>query len=188
MNNSDIEKCLIIKNPKKKLIENCIKEFGITEDPCEGGYLLENGKFLDFSGKREGLQHRVRALDHRDISRCIDSESCNVVQSFNKFRLIGMHGNTIRFHSSGCLSDNPVVNVILYKDQEPTEEQWHVIRNSAKKGGIIYDILDNKGDRIISGSIDASKAGRLRNIFQSLKINHRRGYYGIRQSRIMQMC
>jgi hypothetical protein len=165
-----IENCLISKNPKTKLIERCSKEFGITEDPCEGGFLLENGKFLDFSGKIDGSPSGVRSYDHRDIGRCINSESCKGIQSFHEFRLIGMHGNAIRFHTSGCRSDTPVVNVILYNDQNPTDKQWEVIRKSAKEnGGIIYDILNKEGDRIHSGSIEAKKAGRLRILLETLK-------------------
>ncbi len=167
---SEVENCLISKNPKDKLIKRCSKEFGITEDPCEGGYLLQNGKFLDFSGKIDGLPPGVRTYDHREIGRCIDSESCKGVSSFHEFRLIGIHGNAIRFHTSGCKSDTPVVNVILYEDQNPTEKQWEVIRKSAKEnGGIIYDILNKEGDRIHSGSLEAKRFGRLRMLFQTLK-------------------
>lgn len=165
-----IENCLISKNPKDKLIERCSKVFGVTEDPCEGGYLLENGKFLDFSGKIDGMPSGVRSYDHRDIGRCINSESCDTVQSFHKFRLMGIHGNTIRFHTSGCKSDTPVVNVILYNDQNPTDKQWEVIKKSTKEnGGIVYDILDKAGDRIQSGSLTAKRAGRLRMLFETLK-------------------
>lgn len=167
---TNIENCLISKNPKDKLIKKCIKEFGLTEDPCEGGFLLENGKFLDFSGKREGGPPGVRSYDHRDIGRCIETKSCNNVQSFHEFRLIGIHGNSIRFHTSGCKSDFPTVNVIIYEDQNPTDKQWDTIRNSAKeKGGIYYDILNKEGNHIHSGSFEAKKAGLLRMLFETLK-------------------
>lgn len=168
---TNIESCLISKNPKDKLIKKCEKEFGLTEDPCEGGFLLENGKFLDFSEKRVGGPPGVRSYDHRDIGRCINTESCNGAQSFHKFRLIGVHGNSIRFHGSGCKSDSPIINVIIYKDQNPTNKQWEVIRNSAgEKGGIFYDIIDKEGNRIQSGSLDAKKAGRLRMLFETLRL------------------
>jgi hypothetical protein len=166
----NVENCLKSKNPKDKLIKRCSKEFGITEDPCEGGFLLENGKFLDFSGKIDGGPSGVRSYDHREIGRCINSESCNIVQSFHKFRLIGKQGNAVRFHTSGCRSYAPIVNIILYDDQKPTDKQWEVIRKSAKENGeIVYDVLNKDGARIQSGHVSADKTGRLRMFFESLK-------------------
>jgi hypothetical protein len=167
----EIEKCLIRKNPKNKLIKNCIEEFGLTENPCEGGFLLENGKLLDFSGKKEGGIHGVRGYDHRDIGNCIESKSCKNVTSHHELRLIGKYGNAIRFHGSGCSSDSPITNVMIYKDQKPTEEQWRTITNSVKKsfsGRIVYDIIDEEGDLVHFGSLEAKNAGRLRLFFESL--------------------
>lgn len=168
MNNQ--ESCLVSKNPKDKLIENCIRHFGTTKNPCEGGFLLENGDFLDFSAKSKGGNPGVREYDHRDITFCIDSESCKNVENFHKFRLIGMQGNTIRFHGSGCNSYYPIMNIILYQDQKVTEQQWESIRKGAgPSGGIVYDILNKNGDRIYSGSIGPNKLGKLKTLFQSLK-------------------
>lgn len=168
--NTPQEKCLISKNPKEKLIKSCSQHFGITKNPCEGGFLLENGDFLDFSGKSEGLTSGVRAYDHRDISFCIDSDSCKNVENFHKFRLMGIHANTIRFHGSGCNSYYPVINIMMYKDQSISDKQWETIRKASQpEGGIVYDIADKNGNTVHTGSIGSKNLGKLRTLFQSLK-------------------
>jgi len=45
-----------------------IKHFGTTTNLKEAGYLLNNGKLLDFSGKKFGGQAGRRSIDHREIN------------------------------------------------------------------------------------------------------------------------
>ena len=49
------------------LIDRAIAHFGLTDDPSEAGYILPDGRMLDLSGKNDGGNPEVRALDHRDI-------------------------------------------------------------------------------------------------------------------------
>jgi len=48
------------------------KIFGVTEDPREAGYILNDGSMLDFSGKNEGGTPGTRAYDHRQINQIGD--------------------------------------------------------------------------------------------------------------------
>ena len=60
---------------KKAICKASIKHFGLTIDPREVGFILEDGKMLDFSGKRIGGSPGTRTLDHRDIGAIHDSLS-----------------------------------------------------------------------------------------------------------------
>lgn len=51
----------------RSLVDAAIKQFGTTRDPREAGYILPTGSMLDLSGKREGGNPGVRALDHREV-------------------------------------------------------------------------------------------------------------------------
>ena len=50
------------------LIEQAEKQFGITDDWNEAGYLTPHGDLLDFSGKAQGGESGVRHMDHREVS------------------------------------------------------------------------------------------------------------------------
>lgn len=49
------------------LVQDAIQEFGVTDDPFEAGYVLRDGRMLDFSGKRQGGTPGLRSYDHRDV-------------------------------------------------------------------------------------------------------------------------
>ena len=56
------------RNPKKA-VNQAKKEFGITNNFKEAGYLLQDGTLLDFSGRNQGSRAvGRRTLDHRDIN------------------------------------------------------------------------------------------------------------------------
>ena len=56
----------IIKR-KNSDCDSAISHFGTTYSWKETGYLLTNGKKLDFSGRNEGASGGYRTVDHRDI-------------------------------------------------------------------------------------------------------------------------
>jgi len=83
---------------------------------------------------------------------------------------MGLHANAIRVVGSGCESESPIINVMLYKNQNVTDEQWKTIKKSMKdNGGIYYDILDDDGKLIHSGSLPSNKIGKLKLIFNVMK-------------------
>ena len=62
------------QSTKEKLQNNAIKEFGTTDKLTEAGYILEDGRMLDFSGKNDGGTPNTRNYDHREINRAINNE------------------------------------------------------------------------------------------------------------------
>lgn len=58
------------RTPRETLFDDqvaAVETFGITTDPNEGGYILTDGRMLDFSGKKEGGPSGGRFMDHREI-------------------------------------------------------------------------------------------------------------------------
>lgn len=60
------------------LEEKAILKFKITNNPYEAGYILKNGKFLDFSGRAfadnpdERYYKNERSVDHREVGGYLD--------------------------------------------------------------------------------------------------------------------
>lgn len=156
-------------NPKEELIKKCTTEFGLTDDPCEAGFILEDGGFLDFSGKREGGSPHTRVYDHREVSRCMESGD-EGMEPGEILRLMSEHGNAVRYSVYGCGMGKPDSDVKLYIDQDPTEKQWKKIISAISPGGnIYYEIYDEKGNRLHEGGFPIEKAGYLRSLFNMAK-------------------
>lgn len=74
-------------------IEKAVKYFGITNNPREGGYIIPDGRMLDFSGKKEGGSPNRRDMDHRDIQQVLDSSGTDAMIEFMNLGNIRMDGN-----------------------------------------------------------------------------------------------
>lgn len=57
----------------RELIDAAINYFGLTTDGREAGYILPDGKMLDFSGKKEGGMPHERSRDHSEIAFAFDA-------------------------------------------------------------------------------------------------------------------
>lgn len=55
----------------EKLQSKAIKEYGLTGNIDEAGYIFRDGSMLDLSGKRMGGPPGTRSLDHREISHLV---------------------------------------------------------------------------------------------------------------------
>lgn len=55
-----------------KIVKDAEKNFGLTNNPDEAGYLTINGKMLDFSEKKNGGQAGMRSLDHIAVENMSD--------------------------------------------------------------------------------------------------------------------
>ena len=75
------------KTIDSKLIEAAKKEFGITDNFKEAGYLLPDGTMLDFSGKRNGTKGGYRTEDHREISNLGDDVDLVSIMAMGNIRL-----------------------------------------------------------------------------------------------------
>lgn len=58
-----------VRLPPSRLEGAAIEEFGITADPREAGFILADGRLLDFSGKGMGGEPGFRAFEHVEVGR-----------------------------------------------------------------------------------------------------------------------
>jgi hypothetical protein len=94
-------------NPDRKaLVDKAVKEFPLTEDFLEAGYILPDGRMLDFSGKHEGGTPRLRSYDHREVSRVFDAPegmgvngtaAMNVFEDYGALRFSAYKNSGISF-------------------------------------------------------------------------------------------
>nr|MBR6100729.1 hypothetical protein [bacterium] len=63
--------------------QRAVDELGTTNDLREAGYLLSNGQYLDFSGKKQGGPSGTRTMDHREISQIYTDEEYDAAEKKN---------------------------------------------------------------------------------------------------------
>ena len=149
------------------------KNFGTTGNFKVAGYLLTNGKMLDFSGKHWGdTASRTRQVDHRDVQEVLDGRGNNGVNA-----MIDMIGNgNIRL-----MPETGGICLAVY----PNEKQRRVLSQYINymlntEGQIIIDYDAVGGDTVYS-----KEYGRTATSKQIL--NDIRNYFnGGRQSELMQ--
>lgn len=95
------------------------RTFGTTTDFREAGYLLPNGKMLNFTGEK-GWHNGSRGQDHRAIGFIYETTQGSA--AMNRF----VNAGNIR-----VIAETPGVN--LYAKAEPTREQYNVIRDMARR-------------------------------------------------------
>lgn len=118
--------------------------FGATKNYDVAGYLLLNGKMLDFSGKHWGDDYSTsRQVDHRDIWDVWENSDKDGVDE-----MINMIGNgNIRL-----MPENGGINLAVM----PNEEQMKTLRGYINhfKGEVVLDIDQVGGDTIHSAIYD----------------------------------
>ena len=111
--------------------------FGYTSDFREAGYMLPNGRMLNFSGEK-GRHYGSRAEDHRAIGQIYASSELQGGAAMMQF----MKDGNIR-----VMAETPGVDIAT--TAEPTREQYEAIRNMARRfAGEEYfnvDLTDEKG-------------------------------------------
>ena len=118
--------------------KQAVKEFGYTPYYYDAGYILPNGKMLNFSGEK-GRHYGSRGQDHRAIGTIYpDSQGSDAMIRFMK------DGN-IRI-----MAETPGID--LSSSVEPTREQYATIRafaeNSRRKEYFNVDLSDEHGDNV----------------------------------------
>lgn len=114
---SETEKRNIEKSGKTEseyFISQAAKEFGYTPYYYDAGYMLPNGKLLNFSGKK-GQHFGSRGQDHRAIGTIFENESGSEA--------------LVRFMSYGnirVMDETPGVDI--FDGAEPTAEQYRALR------------------------------------------------------------
>lgn len=160
------QKELFELNPPEKLNLKAIKEFGLTSDFREVGYVLKDGRLLDLSGKREGGTAFMRSFDHREVCRAIEIGGKGI--SGNECMLFFERQGNIRFAMYGFRKGLvPETNISLNTFQEPTVKQISALREAIrfckKEGGadacsfaydVYYDVGWRAGGRCKEGFVE----------------------------------
>lgn len=148
------------------------KHFGTTGNFRVAGYLLTNGKLLDFSGKHWGdTTSRTRQVDHRDVSEVLNRGNNGIDD------MVDMIGNgNIRL-----MPEVGGINLAIY----PNEKQRRVLSVYINymlntEGGVVIDYDSVGGDTVYSR--EYGKTATSRQILSDI-----RNYFnGARQSDLMQ--
>jgi hypothetical protein len=131
---------------------NAKKYYGITNDPREAGYIMNDGTMLDFSGRHYSPGYEKGKPipgqpDHLKGMKNVDHREVNIKALFNDERSYDPNERMLKFEIEGngirVSGGENDVSVMLQDGQNPTEEQWNRIdwmrRRSADKT-IYYDI------------------------------------------------
>lgn len=115
--------------------------FGTTYRISEAGYLLTDGKMLDFSGRHEGGPGGHRTVDHRDIKDALGDD----------YGGDGYSDGLIQFMREGnvrLMPENGGINMIV----KPNPKQMQTLDRyiSHFRGEVIIDFDDEKGDTVNS--------------------------------------
>lgn len=112
-----------------------VKAFGYTSDYVDAGYMLPNGKMLNFSGEK-GKHFGVRGDDHRAIGQVFAD------MSGSEAMLAFMHEGNIRM-----MPESPGIDIA--SSVSPTTQQYTAIRKFAAeygaRGSFSVDFTDENG-------------------------------------------
>ena len=128
--------------------DTAAKYFGTTSNWKETGYLLQDGRRLDFSGRRDGGPGGYRAVDHRDITDALGDDYGGTRYA----------DGVIQFMREGNIRIMPEVGGINIQ-VEPTPEQYQALRSFIRtigtKEGILLEFDDENGASAGSQEFDA---------------------------------
>ena len=122
-------------------VKTAEKYFGTTYKIAEAGYLLTDGKLLDFSGRHEGAPGGYRSVDHRDISDAFDGDYGD--DSYT--------GGMIQFMRAGNIRLSPEsggINLSVKPNKQQLDTLDRYISNF--RGEVILDIDNANGDTVVS--------------------------------------
>jgi hypothetical protein len=143
------------KNDIEILISKAIKEFPLTNDINEAGYLLPSGEMLDFSGKKEGGTPGDRAYDHRLITNIDDMLRGGTDGMIDFMKLTG----AIRMSRYRGMS----IDII----KKMTDEQISIImRNSSNIDYMAIDVNNLNGDTVWYKEIDMPRMYAVKEILE----------------------
>ena len=144
-NNPDIQYSDKVTEITEDDYKNIKDHFGTTGNYNVAGYMLTDGKMLDFSGKHWGdTTSTFRQVDHRDIQEALDDDE-NGVEAM--VRMIG-NGNIRLMPETGGIN----LAVAPSKNQRIVLRRY--IEYMSRKEGVIVDIDKVGGDTIKSFEYD----------------------------------
>lgn len=147
-----------------KKIEN---KFGYTENPKEAGFIITNGKMIDFSGRRQAAGYKngkplpnepdyladSHSIDHREIKNAFNEKKLTASEkkdlhdnNFGYVKYFGEKNGAVRFFYT-----NGDVNAEFFK--KPNEKQLAQISNSRPQK--IYADIDYKKQGTYKGEYNS---------------------------------
>jgi hypothetical protein len=141
------------------------KEFGLTDDPAEAGFILSDGSMLDFSEKNDGGTPGTRSLDHRAICRVITDAGYTMPEGFGD-RSLGMF---LFMEETGAIRMMVMETVIFFQcGKTPTGAQ---VRRAA---GIVGQYRPEMVELARTGSLDMvqiepATPGRVRMVLEAVE-------------------
>ena len=119
--------------------QKAIDYFGETDSWEETGYLLTDGRMLDFSGKHDGAPGGYRTVDHRDIWDAFEPAG---MQGFDAMMAF-MNAGNIRI-----MPETPGIDIAVM----PTSEQEEMLEEYIEYfgGDITFDIDNGEGVTVSS--------------------------------------
>jgi hypothetical protein len=138
----------VLKNPNEDrestgLINSALKTFKTTNNINEAGYILQDGRMLDFSGKRKGGRGNERAWDHREI------ESIDGIETSRTDAMLEFMNKTgaIRVGYYGG------IDIDVMKPISPQQSSV-ILKNIRGANYITIDITDIKGHTLWAKTIN----------------------------------
>ncbi len=131
------------KKSSQRLIADTVEHFGTTYSWKETGYLLTDGRKLDFSGRKFGSNARYRTIDHREIWDGFSEEDQEQFESGSEAMVHFMQQGNIRIMPE---SDGINLSVAPTKAQESALSDYITRAN----GEILLDIDDLQGNTKVS--------------------------------------
>lgn len=174
-NPNRLERYLFQVDPKvqAKLNEAAVEVFGTTQDPAEAGYILSDGRMLDFSGrhveedpKRKNLYSGSRNLDHRSIEQIkglkkvtFEGKKVQVSWTYAMQDFMARAGAVRVDASAGAISSM----------QKPTEAQYKRLQQIVKEfeRSLYIDVVDADGRSVAFRELPKSQAWMVRDFFEA---------------------
>lgn len=105
------------------LEQRAVKKFGTTHSHSEAGYVLRDGRMLDFSGKNDGGPHGMRSYDHREVQDVMDDKD---LEDHTKMGAATRNMRTF-MHKTGAIRYHPESGGNFDAVHEPTNQQLRTI-------------------------------------------------------------
>ena len=122
------------------VFELAVQERGLTDDIYEAGYILPDGRLLDFSEKRDGGPAGTRSADHRSLALAVneDLSGTDLMVAFQKMGAIRIDANSglIDLETRPTYAQNSVIkDLIIMNEEAYVDLQDGVRRASFQSGG-----------------------------------------------------
>lgn len=135
-NREEAEKSSNVATEEHDIISLAIEAFGLTNNMNQAGYILPDGKLLNFGS------YGSREIDHRNIKSVYDEYNIKIWSDEYRFNYVAdfMNHGAIRC----CVNSG-----LLDMTREPTKVQYSVINNFVRKandGEIDVDFTDDEGN------------------------------------------